>query len=316
MTKKSTLWVCALTMAACSVTSVAAQTFPERSLEFIVPFPPGGASNLIGRAIATSMSEELGQEITVLNREGAAGTVGAADLARADADGYTIGILTSTPLLMRPHTVDLPYDLDSFDLICRGFDNPLILTVATSSGITSLDELMMLAEGDPAGVRFYSEGPGTLQDIAMSALQSAADFEALGVPMTGEQTAVQNLLSGVINVAPITAGTALGNPELLTPIAIMSRERVPNPNVPTVGEVIGTPVVHSLTGAIVAPRGLPEAHYDRLVEACASAQGSASFNEVLGQYSMPPVSEIGQDFAEALTAQYNSIGSFLADASN
>ncbi|MEX5728725.1 tripartite-type tricarboxylate transporter receptor subunit TctC [Rhodovulum iodosum] len=307
------LAACAVSLAAVSATPASAQDYPDGPLEFIVPFPPGGASNLIGRAIASAMSEDLGVEITVLNRAGAAGTVGATELSRAEADGYTIGILTSTPLLMRPHTADLPYELSSFELICRGFDNPLILTVATSSGITTLEELMALAENDPAAVRFYSEGPGTLQDIAMNALQEAGGFEALGVPMTGEQTAVQNLLSGVINVAPITAGTALGNPDLLTPIAIMSRERVPNPDVPTVGEVLGSPVIYSLTGAIVAPKGIPADRYGRLVEACATAQGSDSFNEVLGQYSMPPVSETGAGFAEALTGEYDAIGAFLSD---
>lgn len=306
------LAACAVALTVFTITPGSAQTYPDRPLEFIVPFPPGGASNLIGRAIASAMAEDLDQDITVLNRAGAAGTVGATELSRAEADGYTIGILTSTPLLMRPHTTDLPYELSSFDLICRGFDNPLILTVATSSGVSSLEQLIGMAREDPAAVRFYSEGPGSLQDIAMSALQDAGGFKALGVPMTGEQTAVQNLLSGVINVASITAGTALGNPDMLTPIAIMSRAQVPNPDVPTVGDILGTPVVYSLTGAIVAPRGIPEDRYERLVQACAKAQSSDGFNEVLGKYSMPPVSEVGADFASSLKGQYDAIGSFLS----
>ena len=310
--------ILAASVAAACVTALqaAAQTYPDKPLEFIVPFPPGGASNLIGRAIAAAMSEELGEEITVLNRAGAAGTVGASELARAEPDAYTIGILTSTPLLMKPHTTELPYDLSSFSLICRGFDNPLILTVATSSGIETLEALMEQAKADPTSVRYYTEGPGSLQDIAMDALQEAGGFEAVGVPMTGEQVAVQNLLSTVITVAPITAGTALGNPDMLTPIAIMSRERVPNPDVPTVEEVVGTPVVYSLTGAILAPAGIPEDRRARLVSACGSAQSADSFTEVLDQYSMPPVSETGDAFAASLTSEYEDIGRFLTSGTS
>ena len=120
--------ILAAVLVAASVGAANAQ-YPDKGLTFIVPFPPGGASNLIGRAIATEMEKNLGQPITVMNRAGAAGTVGAAEVARAKPDGYTIGILTSTPLLMKPHTAKLPYNLASFDLVCRAFDNPLILTV-------------------------------------------------------------------------------------------------------------------------------------------------------------------------------------------
>ena len=293
--------------------AVLAADYPDKGLEFIVPFPPGGASNFIGRAIATELATDLGQNVTVINRAGAAGTVGAAELARAEPDGYTIGILTSTPLMMKPHTTELPYDLSSFSLICRGFDNPLILTVNAQSDIDSLEDLIKVAKGSPTAVKFYTEGPGSLQDIAMSALQAAGDFSAVGVPMTGHQNAVKNLLSNVITVAVLTADSVLGSPELLKPIAIMSRERVPSPDVPTVKEVLNADVVYSLTGAIVAPAGLDQATYGRLVSACETAQQAAAFRETLGKYSMPPVRETGEGFAKAFEAEYNAIGDHIRE---
>ena len=296
-----------------SGSAVQAQDYPDRPLEFIIPFPPGGVSNLLGRAIATELSADLGQEITVLNRAGAGGSVGANEIATAEPDGYTIGIMTSTPLLMKPHTHDVPYDLSSFTLICRAFDNPIILTVAASSDIESLADLQTLAEDGPSAVRYYTEGQGALQDIAMGALQKAGDFEATAVPMTGEQTAVQNLLNGTINVAPITAGTVLGNPDLLRPIAIMSRERVESPDVPTVEEALGEPVYYSLTGAVAAPSGIPEAGRARLVEACAAAQSSEGFNRMLSQFHMPPVDETGEAFAATIAGEYENIGAYIEE---
>ncbi len=306
---KKTILAAAVAMTA--MTGAAHAEYPEKGLSFIVPFPPGGASNLIGRAIAAEMQKDLGQDITVFNRAGAAGTVGGAEVARADADGYTIGILTSTPLLMKPNTAELPYNLKSFDLICRAFDNPLILTVNAKSSIKTADDLMARLKQNPP-LKFYSEGPGSLQDIAMSDFQKKAGFKAIGVPMKGHQAAVKNLLSEVIDIAPLTAGAVLGNPELLRPIAIMAPARVEQPDVPTLKE-LGYDVVYSLTGGIVAPKGIEKAKYDRLVQACVSAQASDDFKSVLKKFSMPAVSEVGDDFAKSVTQQYETIGAYIRE---
>lgn len=299
--------------AAVALTAGAAQAadYPDKGLTFVVPFPPGGASNFIGRAIATEMEADLGQDITVLNKAGAAGTVGGADIARAEPDGYTIGILTSTPLLMKPHTAELPYDLSSFDIVCRAFDNPLILTVNAKSDIETFEDLVAKAKERQGAVKYYTEGPGSLQDIAMSDLESKVGYKAIGVPMKGHQAAVQNLLSGVIDVAPLTAEAVLGNPDLLRPIAIMSEERVETPDVPTIKELGYDDVVYSLTGAIVAPKGLDTAVYDRLVTACANAQTSAGFTETLTKFSMPKITETGEASAASIGKQYQAIGSYI-----
>lgn len=289
---------------------IANAQYPDKGLTFIVPFPPGGASNLIGRAMAQEMEKNLGQPITVINRAGAAGTVGAAEVARAKPDGYTIGILTSTPLLMKPHTTKLPYTLSSFDLICRAFDNPLILTVSAKSKIKTFADFLKQARAGNGNIKYYSEGPGSLQDIAMSDLEAKAKFKAVGVPMKGHQAAVKNLLSGVIDIATVTAESVLHNSDLLRPIAIMAANKVEKPAVPTLRS-LGYDVVYSLTGGIVAPKGLDKAKYDRLVNACAAAQKSKSFTTMLDKFNMPHATETGAAFAKALTAQYNAIGAFM-----
>ena len=289
---------------------IANAQYPDKGLTFIVPFPPGGASNLIGRAIAQEMEKNLGQSITVLNRAGAAGTVGAAEVARAKPDGYTIGILTSTPLLMKPHTTKLPYTLASFELVCRAFDNPLILTVNAKSKIKTFADFLKQAKAENGNIKYYSEGPGSLQDIAMSDLEAKAKFKAIGVPMKGHQAAIQNLLSGVIDIAPVTAGAVLGNPDLLRPIAIMAANKVEKPAVPTL-RALGYDVVYSLTGAIVAPKGIGKAKYDRLVSACAAAQKSKGFTAMLDKFKMPHATETGPAFAKTLTAQYEAIGAYM-----
>ncbi len=308
MIKRSLLLAAAVIAA--SIGTAGAQQYPDKGLNFIVPYPPGGPSNLMGRAIAKGMEQDLGKPITVINRSGGGGTVGVAEIARSAADGYTIGMAPSTPLLMKPHTTKLPYDISSFDLICRAFDNPLILTVSAKSSIKNLDDFLKTAKAKNGLLKFYSEGPGSLQDIAMSELQAKAGFKAIGVPMKGNQAAIQNLLSGVIDVAPITSGIVLSNPDLLRPIASMSAEKLQKPDVPTLSSR-GYNVVYSLMGAVVAPKGLGKAKYDRLVKACASAQKSADFLTMMDKFHMPHVTETGEGFAKAVTAQYNAIGDYM-----
>ena len=159
-------------------------------------------------------------------------------------------------------------------------------------------------------MKFYSEGPGSLQDIAMSDLEAKAKFKAIGVPMKGHQAAVQNLLSGVIDIAPLTAGSVLSNPDLLRPIAIMAANKVEKPTVPTLRS-LGYDVVYSLTRAIVAPKGIDKAKYNRLVSACASAQKSQGFTTMLDKFHMPHATQNGPTFAKTLTQQYNAIGAYM-----
>ncbi len=111
-----------------------AQGWPTRPIEVIIPFPAGGSSDVIGRSVATALSELLGQQVVVSNRDGASGTIGFNALAGAAADGYTLGFGPTTPIANAPYLVKgVRYQVDSFEYLCQVFENPLTLAVAPES---------------------------------------------------------------------------------------------------------------------------------------------------------------------------------------
>lgn len=290
-----------------------AQQYPARNLSFVVPFPPGGVTNLVARTIATAMEAPLGVSITVVNRAGAAGTIGSAEIAKASPDGYTIGITTSTPLLLQPHTASLPYGADSFEYICKAYNNPMMLAVRKGGELDSLEKIVAHGKANPGAIKFYITSPGSLQDISMRDFLGKAGIEAVGVPMKGDQPAVQNLLTGIIQVAPLTAGPVLSNRDTVQAVAVMAEERLDMlPDVPTMKEK-GFDITYDLWGAIVAPKGLPAAVKTRLEEACKTAQESDAFREAMNKFNMPVVYQSGAEFEEAFRKEFETAGRFLAE---
>lgn len=288
----------ALTCLAASSISFNAQAsdYPRKNVSLVSPFPPGGTSDLVARAISSGMESSLGRSVTVVNRAGAGGAVGAGYVASATPDAYTVGLLTATPLLLAPLTSELPYSVDDFDYICRAFDNPLILTASTSSEFKTLDEFIEYAQDDATRVRYYTASAGALQDVATTDFSSQADFDAVAIPLRGDQPAVQNLMSGVIDVALLTTGVVLTNPDGLRPIAVMSQQRLDSmPDIPTFQEY-GYELYYSLWGAMVTPKGIPEDSKKKLEAACESAQQGDRFKETMASLNMPVVYQSGEEF--------------------
>ncbi|MEX2454159.1 MAG: tripartite tricarboxylate transporter substrate binding protein [Rhodospirillaceae bacterium] len=290
-----------------------AQAYPDKNVTFVVPFPPGGVTNLVARTIASAMEGPLGASITVVNRAGAAGTVGTAEVAKASPDGYTIGISTSTPLLLQPHTANLPYGLDSFDYICKAYNNPIVLAAKKDSDFDTLEKVLGYGKANPGGIKYYVASPGSLQAISTRDFLGKAGITGVGVPMQGDQPAVQNLLTGIIQIAPLTAGPVLSNPDTLTPIAVMADQRLEKlPDVPTLKEK-GFDVAYDLWGAIVAPQGLPAAVKAKLEAACQGAQESDDFKQAMNKFNMPVVYQSGSQFEAAFRKEFVTAGEVLSE---
>lgn len=304
-----------LAAAALAVASGAAQAadYPSKPITFVVPFPPGGVTNLVGRTIADAMGAALKNEMTVVNRAGAVGSVGTAEVAKADPDGYTIGISTSTPLLLLPHSSKLPYGVDSFDYICKAYNNPLVLATKKGSDLDTLDKVIAYAKANPGKVKYYTGSPGSLQAIAVGDLFGKAGVKGVGVPFKGDQPAIQAMLTGVIQMAPLTSGPVLTNPDTLQPIAVMADKRLEKlPDTPTLKEK-GYDVTYDLWGAIVAPKGLPADVKAKLVTACKDAQASAPFKETMDKFNMPVVYQSGSEFEESFRKEFATAGKFMEE---
>ena len=117
--------------------AMAQDAYPSRTITLLVAYPPGGNTDLMARAIQPELSRALGQTVVIVNRGGAAGTIGSAELARARADGYTIAISPNNPITAQPHAISLTYSLDSFRFLCLVYDNPQVVILGRTAPFRS-----------------------------------------------------------------------------------------------------------------------------------------------------------------------------------
>ncbi len=251
------LAVCALATGA-----VAAQAYPTKPIRLVVPFAPGGASDVLARLVGQKLAERLGQPVVVENKPGAATTVGSAEVARAPADGYTL-MLAPAPFVIAPLMYQkLPYDgARDFTGVALLASSPLILTVHPSVGAATPQELLALAKVKPGTIMYGSPGNGSVPHLAteLFKLRTGADFTH--VPYKGGGPAVTDLVAGHIGImfaSPIEVSQHVAAGKLKYLVA-STKDRVASlPNVPTAGElgIAGFDVVAWF--GLVAPAGTPK----------------------------------------------------------
>ena len=174
--------------------------FPARSVLLIVPFPPGGPLDIVGRVVARKLSEQWNQPVVIDNRAGASGAIGTDLLAKSPADGYTLAV-NSTPIVATPHLQKLPYDTLR-DLVgvsqIAGIDYVLVAT--PRSGIGSVEELIALAKKQPGKLNYASAGTGSGQHLFVELMKGATGASINHVPYKGAAAAVQALLAGEVDL--------------------------------------------------------------------------------------------------------------------
>jgi len=249
-----------------------AQKYPSRNIEVIIPFSPGSGVDLIGRATAAAFSDLLGQTAVVINREGAAGTIGLGTVAAAAPDGHTLAFGPSTPIANAPYLVrGVRYNVDSFEYICQIFENVFSLAVGPQSKITSAQELFALAREKPGAVTYGHAGLGSIPYLSAENLAVALNLKFQQVPFRGDGPVVPAILSGQVDVASVGISSIRGN-DKIRPLVVFADERHPAyPNVPTakeLGVAISVPPGHN---GVYAPKGLPADVKAALEKACADA---------------------------------------------
>jgi tripartite-type tricarboxylate transporter receptor subunit TctC len=174
--------------------------FPARPVKLIVPFPPGGPLDIVGRVVARKLSEQWNQPVVIDNRGGASGAIGTDLLAKSPADGYTLAV-NSTPIVATPHLQKLPYDTLR-DLVgvsqIAGIDYVLVAT--PKSGIGSVEELIALAKKQPGKLNYASAGTGSGQHLFVELMKGATGTSINHVPYKGAAAAVQALLAGEVDL--------------------------------------------------------------------------------------------------------------------
>ncbi len=218
-----------------------AQNYPARAVRLIVPFPPGGSTDIIGRAVAQKLFEKWGQPVVVDNRPGASGVIGAEIVAHAAPDGYTL-LLTTTHFTINPSMMPkLPYDtFNDFAPITLLNTTPLVVVVNPGAPTKSIKELIALAKAKPGQLNFGSTGVGGTNHLAGELFNAMAGVKMVSIPYSGNAPALTALLGGHVDVVfnGITSAIALVKTGKLRPLAVTSLKRsAALPDIPTLDEL-------------------------------------------------------------------------------
>jgi tripartite-type tricarboxylate transporter receptor subunit TctC len=239
-----------------------AQAWPAKPVTLLVPFPPGGSTDLIARTLAPKLQEKLGGNFIVENKAGAGGSVGTAAVKRAAPDGYTILVTSLGPLVIGPHLLkNVPYDaLKDLDYITVAVQAPNVLCVPTASKLKTLADVLAKLKAEPGSMSFASSGNGSSDHLTAELFWQVTGTSGLHIPYKGGGPAMSDLLGGQVDSAFININTAL--PQIkagkLRAVATSSAKRSPLlPDVPTLDEqgVKGADV--QSWQAFAAPKGLP-----------------------------------------------------------
>lgn len=220
--------------------TVCAAQYPERPITLIVPFPPGGTTDILFRPLAQELAKELGQPVIVENKPGAGSNLGATVAARSDADGYTLFAGSVHNAIAMSVYNDLRYDLQKdFDTVAIYATVPHVLIVNKSSPIRSVQDLIDSAKKKPGSLSFASGGVGTSHHIIGEMFNKAAGVDVLHVPYKGGVPAVADLIGGRIDIMFETSASALSyiRADRVNAIAVTTKERsAVLPDLPTVDE--------------------------------------------------------------------------------
>jgi tripartite-type tricarboxylate transporter receptor subunit TctC len=242
----------------------AAQDYPQRPIRVIVPFGPGGGADIIGRIIAQSLQEKLGQPVVIENRPGAAGTLGNEAVARADKDGYTLGIMTAGQIIAAVMNKSLRYDtLTAFDPVSQVATAGLIIVTRPDFPANDVKDLIAAAKANPGKLSFASPGFGATQHLTGELFRQTAGIDILHVPFRTSPEAIAALLGKQVDVLFDTISAVLGQVQSgqLKALAVTGKDRFPAvPNVPAAIESGLLPGYDVTTWyGVFAPRGIPPA---------------------------------------------------------
>lgn len=281
MTGRQLISLIAAALAICALLPPAAlaQTYPARPINVIVAFPPGGNTDIMARALQNEISKALGQIVVVLNKGGAAGTLGILDLIKASPDGYTIALTPNNPLTAQPHLQKLAYSMASFRYICLTYYAPYVLIAGPQAPFKTFDEFVKFAKAKPENLLYGHPGPASQPHLGMLAVLKAIGADGLGVPFQGAGPMAQALLSGT--VMAITETPAVAGASNLPVLAALSDERIAAlPDVPTMKE-LGSPADAFTAGGMIAPAGTPAEVVATLEKACAQATARAEYRTIV-----------------------------------
>lgn len=281
--------------------AVLAQAYPDKPIRLVVPFPPGGPTDIVARPLAQLLSDSLKQSVVIDNKGGAGGSIGANNVAKSPPDGYSLLMGTvGTNAINGSLYQELSYDqVKDFTPIALVASAPVAIVVNSSEQVKSLQDLVRMAKARPNFIQFASAGNGTPGHLSGAMFESAAQIKLQHIPYKGSAPAITDLVGNHVPAMfdPIQSVIAHINNGRVRALAVTSDQRSPVlPDVPTVAE-LGYPQFESTAWwAVFAPAKLPDSVAQKLRAEVQKAVSSVAFKERLGNLGVVP----NQNFKESL----------------
>lgn len=308
-TRRILLAVAAAIAVLAAARAAPAQTYPQRPVQLVVPFPPGGPADIVARPLADRLMAALGQPVIVLNKPGASGTLGAAFVAKAEPDGYTLLLGTSNELTMSPGLyAKLPYDpIRDFAPITTVILFPNVLVVNKSVAAGSAKELVALTRANPGKISYGTSGTGSTNHLTTELYRVAGGLDVNYVPYRGGAPAMTDLLGGQIHAmfATMPSSSSLINSGALRALMVTDTKRWPAiPDVPSATEA-GLPEVQVISfNGVLAPAGTPAPIIAKLHAAIVGIMNTPEMVKLMAEQAGAVSTSTPAEFAEMLKTDF------------
>jgi tripartite-type tricarboxylate transporter receptor subunit TctC len=296
-----------------------ADAYPSRAIRLVVPYAPGGVSDITGRIVAQKMTELLGQPVVVENRAGAGGMVGTGSVAKSAPDGYTIVLSSLSAYAIGPRLVKAPlYDpINDFTAIGAVALSPTILTINTALPFQNLRDLIAYAKANPGKLTYGSSGIGSVAHISAEMLRASTGIELLHVPYKSAAQAYPDMIAGALAMVFDALPSAIQHIRSgkARPIAMMSDRRASLvPDVPTFAEAGYPEATLRLWVGLHGPAHLPGAIVQKLNETAARAVAAPDVRERFTAVGADAFATSPREFAELVRGDVERLGSMMAAA--
>jgi tripartite-type tricarboxylate transporter receptor subunit TctC len=294
-----------------ALSPIARAEYPDRPVRLIIPFPPGGSNDVVGRLVAQQLSIKLGQQVYVDNRAGAGGTIGTEACATAAPDGYTICVI-SIAHAVNPALYSLKYDpIKSFTAISIFATGPNVLVVNPTSPIRSVKDLVALAKEKPGELNYASAGVGSFQHLGAELFKLQANVNLTHVPYKGGGPAMQDVIAGHVKImfSSLVQTTPFIKSGQLIALGTGGAKRSPVlPDVPTIAEAGVPGYVADNWWGLAAPAGLPQPIIDKLYTATQTALKAPELQAQFEREGAATVVMTSADFGEYIKTEITKWG--------
>lgn len=302
---------------ALAIGSAFAQAYPNKPIKLIVPFAPGGFTDVVARILGQKLSISMGQQFVVENKAGAGSTIGTDFVAKSPADGYTLVMVSTTHVISPWIYKAMPYDpIKSFTVVTKLVDSPYVLLVNPKVPANNVKELVALAKAAPDTIHYASSGNGSAQHLMGGLFASMTGAPLKHVPYRGSSGAANDLVAGVVETSFAGVPNALAQVPggRLKAFAVTTGKRIPQlPDVPTMQEAGVAGYEASVWLALLAPAGTPKEIVTRLNMEVAKAMNSPETKKALYDAGVEPTPSTPEAMSDYMVKEMDRWGKVVKD---